>query len=684
MRSTGVMRCTVMQKRTLPLSLPIVSLLAIFTISFTLIVLLHWSWNDSVQKYLTLEYAIEGLESDLTDVRLWMKERERVDIFPEEPYTLPNQHASFTAYITQAEDILTTLQERSYLQSLKAIDVQVTELYQKSQRTDKHYDPDEIDHDFTIVMASLKRLEMQVRQQINDILRNKDSYFIWSIASFSLILTALFIILFVTRRRQLRSESQYRHIIESLRHHYIFYRYNTSGIFTYVSESVYTILGYTPDEFLNYFTQYLTEAPINQKVQKHTKNSLLGLQQAPFLMELYHKDGSIYTFEVTEHPTFDEQGEIIGVEGLIKDVTNKIRRDGLINNSQTILFYWKAQEEWPVEQVSENIRLFGYTSDDFLSGDIKFADIIHPEDIEKVADEVRTFTQEHTDSFVQIYRIFTADGEVRWIDDRTVIERDAEGRPIYYLGTIIDITEQKAVEERLLQQQRLLMEQAKMAQMGSMLSNIAHQWKQPLARINAKLIELPTILRLKQPKEVILEEHLEQIEELTSYMANTIENFRTYFHPDKATTYFMLKQTIEKAISLCDLKENIKGLEITIACSDDIMIHGHENELIQVLIILLINAKEAMEDAAIATASIKITVHKSADSVNIRVTDNGGGIEEAVADKMFTPYFSTKDQSQNSGLGLYMAKMIIESGMQGSLRYDHFDGESHFTIGLKG
>ena len=127
---------------------------------------------------------------------------------------------------------------------------------------------------------------------------------------------------------------------------------------------------------------------------------------------------------------------------------NEIERiQAILKNSQAVIFYWKATEGWPVEYVSENVSMFGYQAKDFLSGHLPYSSIVHPQDLARVSEEVETYTKMRKDEFRQVYRLLDAKGDTRWIDDRTVIERDAEGNPSYYIGTVIDITEQKQAEE---------------------------------------------------------------------------------------------------------------------------------------------------------------------------------------------------------------------------------------------
>ena len=123
------------------------------------------------------------------------------------------------------------------------------------------------------------------------------------------------------------------------------------------------------------------------------------------------------------------------------------RIKAILKNSQAVIFYWRAEDGWPVEYVSENVSLFGYQEQDFLSGRIPYSSIIHPDDIAQVFEEVTTYTQTKQDEFRQVYRVLDAQGKIRWIDDRTVIERDEAGHPAYYVGTIIDISDQKKAEQ---------------------------------------------------------------------------------------------------------------------------------------------------------------------------------------------------------------------------------------------
>lgn len=136
---------------------------------------------------------------------------------------------------------------------------------------------------------------------------------------------------------------------------------------------------------------------------------------------------------------------------------NKLRKErgrtklatNIIENSPVVVFRRKAEGNWPVELVSENIRHFGFEAKDLLEGKIAYTDFIHPEDIERVKDEIKNYSIQNRDDFRQEYRLITRKGEVKWIDDRTQIQRDQNGKISHYQGTILDITELKNLEYKL-------------------------------------------------------------------------------------------------------------------------------------------------------------------------------------------------------------------------------------------
>ncbi len=174
-----------------------------------------------------------------------------------------------------------------------------------------------------------------------------------------------------------------------------------------------------------------------------------------------HDDGSIHHLNWNVEPEFDEKGRISSVKGILQDITErKLMAEKattarlIIENSPAILFRWSISENWPVEYVSSNIKQFGYTEEDFISRKIVYASIIHPDDFERIKDEVEENRKEGRKSYTQEYRILTASGEIRWVEDQTVIEEDVNGVVKYHQGIINDVTEQKQTKLALIESEQ--------------------------------------------------------------------------------------------------------------------------------------------------------------------------------------------------------------------------------------
>ncbi|MBM7555783.1 PAS domain S-box protein [Halanaerobacter jeridensis] len=175
--------------------------------------------------------------------------------------------------------------------------------------------------------------------------------------------------------------------------------------------------------------------------------------------ELKTKDGK--WLELFSYPLENEQGEIEGVIEYINDITARketekelIQVNEIIESSPAVIFKWKNDLEWGVEFVSKNVEQFGYTPQQFKEKELVFSDIIYKEDLARVKEEVNTNSEHGKDRFKQHYRIVTADGEVRWIDDWTIVVRDDLGEISHYHGIIIDVTERVQAEQKIRDNER--------------------------------------------------------------------------------------------------------------------------------------------------------------------------------------------------------------------------------------
>jgi PAS domain S-box-containing protein len=237
-----------------------------------------------------------------------------------------------------------------------------------------------------------------------------------------------------------------------------------------------------------------------------------------------------------------------------------------------------------------------------------------------------------------------------------------------------EIKSVKKLQEEKEQQNALLIQQSKMAEMGNMIGAIAHQWKQPLNAISltATIIEdyyIDGELSLQD-----LEKHLKVINQQVHFMSRTIDDFRSFFKPNKETEKFSIKDAVEKVISLLSSQIKNHGIEISVDGDSNIYIDGHKNEFKQVVLNIINNAKDAIEERGVSNKEIIISIKEKENSAVLKIEDSAGGIpEHLLPEEIFKSFVSTKGDN-GTGIGLSLAKDILKK-IGGSIKaYNKKDG----------
>ncbi len=243
------------------------------------------------------------------------------------------------------------------------------------------------------------------------------------------------------------------------------------------------------------------------------------------------------------------------------------------------------------------------------------------------------------------------------------------------LEELIDIEVRKNREK-----DKIMFHQSKMALLGEMLNNIAHQWRQPLMEISS--VFMPIQARLDFDMELDREELTDAIDKLnkiTKYMSNTIDDFKNFFATNKEEENFKISEQINASLSIMSsgLKSNNIMIDIIIKKNPEIC--GYKNEYTQVLINLLNNAKDILVQRKIKYPKIIITVDEKDDKVIIGVEDNAGGIKVEPIQEIFKPFF-TYEKVGGTGIGLFMSKLIIENNMHGRLWVENTKNGALFKI----
>ncbi|MCD4758091.1 MAG: HAMP domain-containing histidine kinase [Arcobacteraceae bacterium] len=241
---------------------------------------------------------------------------------------------------------------------------------------------------------------------------------------------------------------------------------------------------------------------------------------------------------------------------------------------------------------------------------------------------------------------------------------------------------QNSSQKECEQHNKILTQQSKMAAMGEMIGNIAHQWRQPLMELSSILINTEAKIRIQE--NISNDEILEVINRsnhILKYMSNTIDDFRNFFAKDKEKTQFKISDQIKRTVNILSSTLDNKNIKVNIILKHNPTIYGYKNEYSQVLINIISNAKDVLVQRGIKNGLIEVKVYEQEGLCITEVLDNGGGISEKYIDDIFKP-FMTFEKKDGTGIGLFMAKLIVENNMNGTLSASNEQNGAKFFITL--
>ncbi len=342
---------------------------------------------------------------------------------------------------------------------------------------------------------------------------------------------------------------------------------------------------------------------------------------------------------------------------------------------------------------------FGYTEDEIYNLCVK--DFTKPEN-------------SHTIELLQKFRskinfeldLYTKEGKI--------VHLLAKGQDIIYKGEVsrvsilTNITDIKNSQKRLIdlnhsledrvakevkisrEKDKKMLEQSRLAQMGEMISMIAHQWRQPLATVASTTIDIKLSLMLqkydlenaKQREEFqeYMDLQLDYIETNIQNLTKTVDNFGNFYKPDTQSKMMLINEPLEKSLDLLKNLIEQNHVEINIELKSKKELKIFHNEMVQVFLNIIKNAIDNLNQKKIKYPSIIIESKDTEKGLNLTICDNGGGVSEDIILNIFDPYFSTKNEKDGVGLGLYMSKMIIEKHHKGSLKVKNRESGACFSI----
>lgn len=340
-----------------------------------------------------------------------------------------------------------------------------------------------------------------------------------------------------------------------------------------------------------------------------------------------------------------KNNELMNEKLALKKLTNAVTY-----NSNAIFV---ANENGVIEYINPAYeKMTGYCLDDILNKktDLFYAEMEYV--IKNKSDWSRQgyYTNKYQEQFICITTI-------------TII-KDLDNKITGYVGICENITQKIKDDELLQENEILLLQKSKMAAMGEMFENIAHQWKQPLSVILSRSSGLKMLKEMDSLADDIFVESIDTISDNVMHLSNTVDDFRNFFRQDKTIREFSLKEVLNKSISLLNSQLICSKIRIILS-EEDSKIYGISNELIQVFMNILTNARDEL--VKIKTKRyIFININEENNKVTLEITDNAGGVSLGIINKIFDSHFTTKDK-EGTGIGLYMSKKIIEDNMSGKL-----------------
>jgi len=323
----------------------------------------------------------------------------------------------------------------------------------------------------------------------------------------------------------------------------------------------------------------------------------------------------------------------------------------------------------------EFCKLFGFTKDELIGQNHNI--VRHPdtprETFEKLWNTVLS---------KKVYRAtvknLTKDKTTLYLNTTIFPILDKKGDIIEFIAIRYDVTKEVMLQKELDEKQKIIFLQSRMASLGQMLANVAHQWRQPLAEMNLTLFNLKKAFENNNHKE--FNALYNSSKNLISSMSSTIDDFTNFFNPQKQKESFLLNLAINEALKMLARLLEKEKISVKFDITKDLEIYGIKNELVQTLINLIQNAKDAFILNQVKNREIELKSYKDESFIYLEFIDNAQGLPKELFDKIYEPYFTTKHQSSGTGLGLFIVKIIMENSFNAQITHENFKDGLKFTL----
>jgi len=459
----------------------------------------------------------------------------------------------------------------------------------------------------------------------------------------------------------------------------------------YVNNAFSPILGFSKEEFLSKkFTSFILDEH-KEDFENLMQENIINKYKSQVQVICKRNDSQKVYLQVTISLMLSGEFFVINA----RDITKQISDDEILDN---YVISNHTDINGIITKVSKAFCLLsGFTKDELIGK--SHSCMKHPDMDKSVYNDLWKTIRNGNDWSGKVKNLKKS-GDFFWVDVKIKPIYNKYGDITGYTALMFDITnelllkdDKKTLEseidvaqDTIKQKDKILVHQSKLAIMAETLQMVSHEWRQPLnlISIQAQKIELDYSLN-DEINENELFETLSNIKDKANELSNTIEDFQSFVNLKSERKLSNTTKIIEKALKIFNNDFQSKEINFIQDIQNDIDFETYANELSTVLVNIFINAKEAIIRHDIQNSKITLKEYTRDDIINFEISDNGGGIDEEIIDKIFEPYYSTKEEQHGVGLGLYMCKTIIEMHFNGSISIkNQNDGVTvHITLPIK-
>lgn len=451
--------------------------------------------------------------------------------------------------------------------------------------------------------------------------------------------------------------------------------------FIYANNAFSPILGYPKEEILkSYFTSFINVDYI-RIFDELIRHNLENRYSSDAQIICNRKDGKKVYLQISLSLMLNKTFFVINAKDITKQISDHEILDKYVISSHTDL-------NGIITDVSEAFcYVSGYSKSELIG---KPHSIVGEKNKDKAFFSNMWQTIKSGNEWGGIIKNIKKSGIAYWIDSKIKPIYNKYGDIVGFTALMFDITNQINLESKVVEQyedikqkDKILIQQSKLAIMAETLQLIAHEWRQPISIISLQSQKLAMEYYLgHNPSEEKTIDTLNQIKEKAEELSKIIGDFQNFVELKGALKLSNPNEIVEKAITLFSADSSTHKIKLDFKSITDKSFMTYPNEFVNVILNILINSKEAIEKNNIPNGTINIVLSDKDNEIILEISDNGLGIDETIMDKIFEPYFSTKELQHGVGLGLYMCKIVIDIHLEGRISVQNIKNGVKFTISI--